>query len=417
MGGARFGEPLQACGILPSIMRSAGWAALFSFTACPCGTAVQNNVYECETDAQCADGYSCLSGICAMGSSDAGVRDDAGEVDSGAVDSGSFDAGTVDSGLDGGPVDAGRPDAAIDAGSHDAGSDSGFADSGREDAGADAGCAPPKTDCSGSCVDLSSDINHCGTCTTACTAGNDCCTGHCVDLASDPANCGACGEICASGSCGTSLPSWSAAPALWRVNGTAHIADGGFGPQTGILTVVDAGQAGTLIYKNPIVTDSFTATFSFYIDGGTGADGFGFMIETNGPTAVGGAGGDLGMGGLSGYGVEFDTYDNRTCQDGNHVAIDVLTGPPDSGCVLQQIVSSPILSFSLRGTPHQAVIQMTSGSFTISIDGTQVLTGSVPKFVFGTSYYYGFGGGTGGLTDLHEVSPALQVIFPTPRCL
>jgi hypothetical protein len=73
-------------------------------------------------------------------------------------------------------------------------------------------CPPGLQECSGVCVDTSSDPAHCGSCFRACPMGQTCgfmgcscpsgmqeCSGACVDTSSDPANCGSCGHACASG--------------------------------------------------------------------------------------------------------------------------------------------------------------------------------------------------------------------------
>jgi len=67
--------------------------------------------------------------------------------------------------------------------------------------------------CNGSCINITTDVNHCGGCTTVCpgaeqtcvagacqcpVAGQTVCNGHCVDLNSDTANCGTCGHACAA---------------------------------------------------------------------------------------------------------------------------------------------------------------------------------------------------------------------------
>ncbi|HEY3592224.1 MAG TPA: MXAN_6577-like cysteine-rich protein [Polyangiaceae bacterium] len=86
-------------------------------------------------------------------------------------------------------------------------------------------CAGGTANCSGACVDLTTDELHCGSCTTACTAGQTCtlgacqcdtgftkCGTACVSLASDAANCGACGKACASGQvCSSSVCATSCA--------------------------------------------------------------------------------------------------------------------------------------------------------------------------------------------------------------
>lgn len=75
-------------------------------------------------------------------------------------------------------------------------------------------CNPGLDPCSGTCVDFQTDNNHCGNCTTKCTAPNLCtggqcqspcdpgltvCGGNCVDILTDESNCGRCGGICPGG--------------------------------------------------------------------------------------------------------------------------------------------------------------------------------------------------------------------------
>ena len=75
-------------------------------------------------------------------------------------------------------------------------------------------CQTGLTDCSGTCVNLQTDLQNCGACATKCAAGQLCaagkcytpcktgltdCSGKCVDVTTDTANCGACGTKCAAG--------------------------------------------------------------------------------------------------------------------------------------------------------------------------------------------------------------------------
>lgn len=79
-------------------------------------------------------------------------------------------------------------------------------------------CQGMKTNCTGTCVDTTSDINNCGMCGTACdpsleacSAGKCCpqgqvnCNGTCVDTMSDPKNCGVCGMTCSGMTPGCSM--------------------------------------------------------------------------------------------------------------------------------------------------------------------------------------------------------------------
>ena len=93
---------------------------------------------------------------------------------------------------------------------------------------AGAQCPDGQTDCDGTCVDISSDMENCGACgsvcestlvTVACIEGTCVRTScppllthcgdnanlpveeHCFDLTTDPSNCGECGTVCESGVC------------------------------------------------------------------------------------------------------------------------------------------------------------------------------------------------------------------------
>jgi hypothetical protein len=75
-------------------------------------------------------------------------------------------------------------------------------------------CLPDLTDCAGACVDLDSDGEHCGSCTTACPSSQLCSAGvcadgcaadrvacgqSCVDLATSAEHCGECDNACTDG--------------------------------------------------------------------------------------------------------------------------------------------------------------------------------------------------------------------------
>ncbi|MDO9017438.1 MAG: hypothetical protein Q8S73_25085 [Deltaproteobacteria bacterium] len=78
-------------------------------------------------------------------------------------------------------------------------------------------CAAPRMTCGASCIDITSDVFNCGACNRRCGDGQNCvasqcvggtptcpggtmlCGARCISVASDPANCGACGRACASG--------------------------------------------------------------------------------------------------------------------------------------------------------------------------------------------------------------------------
>jgi hypothetical protein len=221
---------------------------------------------------------------------------------------------------------------------------------------------------------------------------------------------------CPGGTCGTTIEAkMDVLPEHWSFNGSASH-DGS--SQTGVLTPIALNSKGTILYANAIATDSFNATFEVRMSGGTGADGIGFMIETDGNHAIATSkeGGDLGMAGLHGFGVEFDTYDDGQPCDvpADHVAVDSLAACGNGFPTMLGSAAVPKLSNSGFRSVR---VQLSFGVVSVSLDGAAVLSDvPLPGFTPGQAYYFGFSGATGGGTDLHEVRN-IVITFPTPRCL
>ncbi|WP_240670116.1 L-type lectin-domain containing protein [Actinoplanes solisilvae] len=97
------------------------------------------------------------------------------------------------------------------------------------------------------------------------------------------------------------------------------------------------------------VTESFESTFKAYLHHfRPGADGIAFVVQTEGPRALGGWGGGVGYRGIEpSLAVEFDTYQNTYDPNSNHLAV-VLGGNPN---YQSDVADSPI---SLFGRPFSA---------------------------------------------------------------
>jgi hypothetical protein len=237
----------------------------------------------------------------------------------------------------------------------------------------------------------------------------------------------ACNGECPAGTCSATLSeTFAAPPPNWQFNGAAHHDASG----TAVLTDATVTLAGTVFYKNPIVTDSFTASFEARISespmGAGGGfygpgDGMAFAFQTNGPTALGESGGGLAVAGLDGFGFELDTYPNPRdpCGDPSfeHAAVIQLTAC-GMDVIPTTLQASGALAMPLAETDwHLVEIELQAGVARMRLDAAEVLSGvSLPGFTPGTAYFFGFGAGTGGAVNRHEVRN-LTIQFPTPRCL
>ena len=175
------------------------------------------------------------------------------------------------------------------------------------------------------------------------------------------------------------------------------------------LTDGNYSEAAGAFFNSPVNAQYFTSDFTFQLTN-PGADGITICVQNQGPTALGGAGGDLGYGGGAGIGksvaVKFDLYNNagegtnstgiyKDGQDPFVPAIDLTPSGIDlhSGDVLRArlVYYKPFLTLEIVDTANSTLYFSTQ--FTVDIPAT---TG-------GNMAYAGFTGGTGGLTAIQEI--------------
>ncbi|MGX6603081.1 L-type lectin-domain containing protein [Micromonosporaceae bacterium Da 78-11] len=146
------------------------------------------------------------------------------------------------------------------------------------------------------------------------------------------------------------------------------------------LTAGSFRQVGSAWATQKIdVTTSFESTFKAYLHhtaaGVPSADGFAFLVQNEGPRALGGWGGGLGYRGIErSVAVEFDTFRNSPDPSSNHVAV-VLGGNPD----IHGAVSEPAIP--LYGKPFIARVTYDAPARSLKVYLKSLRAGSVEQLM------------------------------------
>lgn len=157
--------------------------------------------------------------------------------------------------------------------------------------------------------------------------------------------------------------------------------------------------AGAAWIASPLSTaSSFTANYSFslaspFTNGQTMADGFAFALQNAGNAVVGGNGGNIGYTGLRAVGSVIQTWGNNTAginTDGN--AYDTKAAPANLGSA-SLVTGSETVNYNVQS-------HVLSMSGTLIVDGVRYAISDSASInlatTFGSTFYAGFTGGTGG---------------------
>jgi hypothetical protein len=193
------------------------------------------------------------------------------------------------------------------------------------------------------------------------------------------------------------------------------VLNGGAQVRDNRLRLIDSGvanEARSAYFLTPVNVQTFTNDFTFAATNVI-ADGFTFVLQNDGPNAVGPSGGGLGYGPMAGgsggvspsVAVKFDLYSNigeGTDSTGLYTdaasptmpAID-LTGTginlhSEDPIKVHMVYNGTILAVTLTDTVTGAVANQ---SYTVNI----------PSVVGGSSGYVGFTGGTGSLSASEDI--------------
>ena len=216
--------------------------------------------------------------------------------------------------------------------------------------------------------------------------------------------------INSSGGTGISFPSGFTAGSMTllsaaTINGTSlRITDGG------------TNEASAAWYPTPVSIQTFTTDFTFLVSGGTSptADGFAFVLQGIGATAIGPYGGGLGYGpatttGTPGIGqsiaVKFDLYSNNG-EGADSTGLYTNGASPTTPAV--DMTSSAIdlhsgHPFKVHMTYDGTNLAMTITDTTTNGTFSQTWPVNLPAIIGGNAAFAGFTGGTGSLTAIQDI--------------
>jgi hypothetical protein len=214
-------------------------------------------------------------------------------------------------------------------------------------------------------------------------------------------------------------PTFATQQAGWTTNGNAS-----FGTVNSaaalILNPSTGNQAGSGFWNQKITLSanrSFSAFFTFQIDqNNSRADGFTFVMQQAGTTALGSTGQNLGIYGISGtsMAIEFDTYQNGGDPDNNHIAVDLNGNTTHTGSSVVASIPKSTLDLAdanlkyvwidYNGASNSLQVRI---SYSNSRPATATL--STTSYNLSTMFtnpnvYVGFTGATGGAYERHSIT-------------
>jgi hypothetical protein len=165
-----------------------------------------------------------------------------------------------------------------------------------------------------------------------------------------------------------------------------------------------ANQVSSVYAASKQSVSSFTTTFDFQITGNWPiGDGFAFVIQNAGPSAIGSSGGGLGYDGIgSSIAIKFDIFDNAG--EGNNSTGLYINGAHPSGAGSVGLDGTGV---NLRSyNPSRATISYNGTTLTVTIKdlltgatATQQYAVNIPSVVGSNLAYVGFSAGDGALTS------------------
>ncbi|MFC7275346.1 L-type lectin-domain containing protein [Paractinoplanes rhizophilus] len=220
------------------------------------------------------------------------------------------------------------------------------------------------------------------------------------------------GAFAADGEPLINYPTFAGASKTLERNGSADILTSSGRLHQRILRLTAGGyrQVGSAWSRKKLdLNESFESVFKVYLHHfRPGADGIAFLVQDDGPRALGGWGGGLGYRSIKhSVAVEFDTFQNSTDPSNNHLAV-VMGGNPDQ----HSAVGEP--SIPLYGRPFWARVNYDAGSNALRVYVKSLRAGATEELALETTVdlagevgsdtaWVGFTAGTGNALSKQDI--------------
>ncbi|KAM9966737.1 hypothetical protein ACTFIR_006966 [Dictyostelium discoideum] len=196
----------------------------------------------------------------------------------------------------------------------------------------------------------------------------------------------------------------------YKLNGSAQIISNKEGGDMIIqLTPSSQGQVGSIWSRKKVTIDNgFQCEFTFNVSRG-GADGFAFILQTNGINEIKQGGGELGYNQMANgvIAIEFDTFYNPGMGDPyyNHISIQRPTPYQSLSTSHQYSLGSYRFNEINDGVDKHVKIIYNSKNKEIEIlvDGNIIFLGIKIPYTFPKYAYFGFTASTGGVKQIHQI--------------
>jgi Legume lectin domain/Chitobiase/beta-hexosaminidase C-terminal domain len=185
------------------------------------------------------------------------------------------------------------------------------------------------------------------------------------------------------------------------LNGTARIS----GSALQLISFTQTTNHGAAYYATPLNVQKFTTDFTFQLANANG-DGFTFLIQGDGASALGATGGGLGFADLANsVAIKFDLYDNGgEGNDSTGLFTDgAFPSVPASNLATSGIDLHSGHVFAVHLNYNGAALALTITDQTTNVTFSQQWTINIPGTVGGNTAYVGFSAGNGGATATMDI--------------